>query len=95
MAGLSEAGDHWRWLSMREVLDAWEQAPIDVEATDLFRLLTDVSGSPLDQLPGDPFPPSQPGSPVRTKTAYGIEIAFVVVHPVETHGLRLVNIRSA
>lgn len=80
---------------MREVLHAWEQAPIDVEAADLLRLLTDVSGSPLDELPGDAFPPNQPDSLVRTKTAYGIETAFVVMHPLETHGLRLVNIRSA
>ena len=79
---------------MREVLGAWEQAPIDVEATDLFRLLAAVSGSPLDRLPGDPFSPGQPDSLVRTKTDYGIEIAFVVVHPIETHGLRLVNIKS-
>lgn len=91
MAGLSIAGESWRWLSLRQVLDAWEPLLPDVETTDLFRLLLEVSDSPLDEMPGDPMGPA--ASPVRTSTGYGLELAYVVVHPVEEYGLRLVNIR--
>lgn len=87
-------GDQWRWLSMRQVLDAWEAVTDDIEATDLFHLLSSVSEMPLDTLPGDPFPASRPDSLVRTLRGRGLEIAFVVVTPAETaYGLRLANIR--
>ncbi|MCY3950104.1 MAG: hypothetical protein OXF61_12985 [Acidimicrobiaceae bacterium] len=92
MAGLSIAGEQWRWLSLREVLDAWEPLLPDVETTDLFRLLLEVSDSPLGEMPGVPMGPAE--SIVRTSTGYGLEIAYVVVHPMEEYGLRLVNLRQ-
>ena len=81
MAGLSIAGEHWRWLSLKQVLDAWEPLLPDIETTSLFRLLLEVSDSPLDTMPGEPMGPAD--SIVRTKTGYGMEIAYVVVHPIE------------
>lgn len=92
VAGLSIAGEQWRWLSLREVLDAWESLLPDVETTDLFRLLLEVSDSPLEEMPGAPMGPAE--SIVRTSMGYGLEIAYVVVHPMEEYGLRLVNIRQ-
>ena len=92
VAGLSIAGEQWRWLSLREVLDAWEPLLPDVETTDLFRLLLEVSDSPLGEMPGVPMGPAE--SIVRTSTGYGLEIAYVVVHPMEEYGLRLVNLRQ-
>ena len=92
-AGLSIAGESWRCLSLRQVLDAWEPLLPDAETTSLFRLLLEVSGSPLDEMPGEPMGPAD--SRVRISTGHGLEIAYVVVHPVEEYGLRLVNIGHA
>ena len=74
------------------MLDAWESLLPEVETTDLFRLLLEVSDSSLESLPGGPMGP--PESIIRTSTGYGLEIAYVVVHPMEEYGLRLVNLRQ-
>ena len=73
------------------MLDAWEPLLPDVETTDLFRLLLEVSDSLLDEMSGEPMGPAD--SPIRTSAGHGLEIAYVMVHPVEEYGLRSVNIR--
>ena len=78
---------------MPAVSTAWDQALVAIDTKAMLRMLADVSRLPLDELPGDPFPPSQPDSVVRKAQGYGIEIAFSVVPREEMpHGLRLTNV---